>query len=321
MFKIEGCYRFITHQQTLVATSVYRQKLEDLAKSDRAGKVITDEDYPTELFALKPQQTEISPLVLIGGMGALAGIVGLESACQMFGSTREIILLQACTLPNRTTAMFQMSQQGQKGSLVQQLILMLAEAIAVAVGNVQSEDTPVRVVVLCNAAHCFLPLVWQRLKVSNPELSQKIQSISLIESTVQYLLKRGLQRPLLLCTNATRWGKIYSNLLAKHNLELLEPNETLQLTLMNSIYRGVKAFDRNFACQTGNKFWLELLETQVNADCIIAGCSEIPSLLSWIEAESESRVGQFLSSKEIIDPVYLALKKSAIDLPVAIARQ
>ena len=320
MLKTERYYSFATAQQALVATSVYRQKLEHLAKSYQAiEKVIADEDYPTELLALRPKQTEKAPLVLIGGMGALAGIAGFESACQMFGNSREIILFQACTLPNRTTAMFQMNQQGKKGSLVQQLVLTLAEAITVAVDNVKSRNIPVQVVVLCNAAHCFLPLVWQQLKISNPELSRKIQPISLIESVVQYLRRGDLKRPLLVCTSATRWGGIYADLLAKYNIELLEPNETLQLTLMDSIYRGVKAFDRNFACQTGGKFWLELLETQLNADCIIVACSEIPTLLSWIEAESEGKVGQFLSSREIIDPVHLALKQSARNLQVITA--
>lgn len=320
MFKTNRYYSFVTAQQALVATSVYRQKLEHLAKRDRAaGKVIADEDYPTELLALRPIKTKETPLVLIGGMGTLAGITGFESACQMFDNSREIILFQACSLPNRTTAMFQMTQQGQEGYLVQKLISMLAEAIRLAVDNVESKNTPVRVVVLCNAAHCFLPLVWQQLKISNPKLSEKIQPISLIESAVEYLLIQDFKRPLLLCTSATRWGGIYADLLAKHSIELLEPNETLQLTLMDSIYRGVKAFDRNFACQTGEKFWLELLETKLNADSIIAGCSEIPSLLSWIEAESGGEVRQFLSSRKIIDPVQLALKQSAKDIQVITA--
>ena len=111
-------YHFTTVQQALIAASAHRQKLEQLAKSyNSSGKVIADDDYPTELLTLRPKQTERPPLVLIGGMGALAGIAGFESACQMFRNSREILLLQACALPNRTTAMYQKIQKKGEGSL------------------------------------------------------------------------------------------------------------------------------------------------------------------------------------------------------------
>ncbi len=197
-------YHFTTVQQALIAASAHRQKLEQLAKSyNSSGKVIADDDYPTELLTLRPKQTERPPLVLIGGMGALAGIAGFESACQMFRNSREILLLQACALPNRTTAMRQKIQKKGGGSMGHQLVLMLERAIQVAVSQIYSKNSIVQVIVLCNAAHCFLPLVWQQLEINDPEVTKKVQPISLIESAVQYVQQRGLRRPLLLCTNAT----------------------------------------------------------------------------------------------------------------------
>ena len=311
MLEPENSYCVTTFEEALIVASSYRYKLEQLAqKYHSLGKRIDDNDYPTEILALRPKPTQKKPLVLIGGMGALAGITGFELACQIFQNSREILLLQACALPNRTTAMFQKLQQEESGSLAHQLVLMLAKAIQIAVSQIDNKNTSVRVIVLCNAAHCFLPSVWQQLQKDAPEILPKIQLISLIESAVQDLQQRNLKKPLLLCTNATRWGRIYTEPLESKNIEILEPNETLQLLLMDSIYRGVKAYNQSWACQIGEKFWLNLLETQPDIDCIIAGCSEIPSLLTWLKTESSVVVRQFLSATEVIDPVRLALSSS-----------
>lgn len=90
-FKRRNCLSLKTVRQALLATTVYQQQLKTIAQSHNdLGKVISNADYPTELFTLRAKQTEMPPLVLIGGMGALAGIAGFSSACKMFPK-REII--------------------------------------------------------------------------------------------------------------------------------------------------------------------------------------------------------------------------------------
>ncbi|NEQ12276.1 MAG: hypothetical protein F6K37_42525, partial [Moorea sp. SIO4E2] len=163
----------------------------------------------------------------------------------------------------------------------------------------------------CNAAHYFLPQAWQRLFQNHPQIAIKLQWISLIESVVEHLRDGDWRRPLLLCTSATRWGKVYAHPLQANGIDLIEPRDALHLTLMDCIYQGVKASNRDLTCLLGERFFVELLNTQPDPDCIIAGCSEIPCLLEWLQGKTTGAVGEFLSALDVINPVQLALNHAA----------
>ncbi len=304
-------YCFETFEEAVIGIAAYRQRLAAIAINHASfEKTISDRDYPIDLIVLRPKQAKASPLVLIGGMGPLAGISGFEEACQLFQNEREIILIQACSIPDRTQVLSEIVQAGRKNSSVHQLILMLEKAVEVATSEISSKSTRIQMVFLCNTVHYFLPQLWRKLLINQPQLFTKLENISLIESVVQYLQNQGLRQPLLLCTSATRWGRVYANPLVNQNVELIEPNETLQLKLMDCIYRGVKAFNRDLACQIGEEFFMNLIQTQLLPDCIIAGCSEIPFLLTWLKADCTGLVQQFLFGLEIVDPVKIALKQA-----------
>ena len=304
-------YQFETAQQALTAIPAYRRRLAAIAQvHHRWGTIITDQDYPTEVMVLRPQHTDAPPLLLIGGMGPLAGVTGFEQACQTFQNSREIVLLQACALPSRTAVMAQKQQVSGQPLAEHQLVAMLAMAIRVAAAQLSTHDAPIQVIVLCNAVHYFLPSTWQRLWSHHPQLALQLQWISLIEAVVQHLRLQQLRRPLLLCTSATRWGQVYTRRLRANGIELIEPSEALQATLMDCIYQGVKALDREVTCQLGERFFRDLLQTQPDADGIIAGCSEIPCLLGWLQ-RSSGIVQQFLAAIDVVDPVQLALNHAA----------
>lgn len=300
------CYENV--EQAIAAIVEFRQKLYVIAQEKRErGEVIADQSYPVEVISLKLRQVQASPLLLLGGMGPLAGAIGFEQACQMFQNSREIVLFQACSLPDRT-AIIQQADRVLGEFLEHQLLVMLEAAIIEAFQYIDLSYKSVQVIVLCNTAHYFFPKVWERLQVNSPKIAHKLQWVSLIESVMQHLQKSNLCHPLILGTSGTRLGRIYSQPLQKAGIAYLEPNESLQAMLMEGIYQGVKAFDRNFACQAGKNFFVQLLNTQPSIDCIIAGCSEIPYLLEWLKATGIDIVKQFLSEIEIIDPVQIALK-------------
>ena len=147
----------------------------------------------------------------------------------------------------------------------------------------------------------------QQLLLDYSKIFFRLQWISLIDTTIQYLQQRNFCQPLILCTTATRLGCVYSRPLQEVGIVYLEPNDELQSILMQSIYQGVKTSDCDFACQVGEHFFVELLKLQPTVDCIIAGCSEIPYLLEWLKTSSSKQVKEFLSKLEIIDPVQLTL--------------
>ncbi len=307
--KPEKYYNFETVQQALLAITAYQNRMGVIAQSYKSlGKVISDQDYPIEVISLRPKETRISPLLLIGGMGPLAGIAGFEKACQLFQNNREIVLLQACKVPNRTTNIMRKIQTGNTMNLEHQLVNILEQSILVGLSQIESCKTPIQLIFLCNAAHYFLPQVWQQFLTNYPQISSKIQWVSLIESLVQYLQEQHWRRPLLLCTTGTRKGRIYADCLNEKKIDWLEPNETLQSILMDCIYKGVKAFDCDYSCKLGQQLFIELLRTQPNPDCIIAGCTEIPSLLKWLQVRTNGIVADFLKEVKTIDPLQVSLE-------------
>ncbi|MEH2421034.1 MAG: aspartate/glutamate racemase family protein [Nostoc sp.] len=304
--KPQNQHYFDNAQQAITGTLDFRQHLYTIAQNKKLrSEPVEDQSYPNEVIVLRPKQTQAPALLLLGGMGPLAGLGAFEVACQMFQNSREIVLFQACSLPNRTTAIQQKTQIG--ASQEPDLAMMLAIAIREAMQYICSRVEPVELIVLCNGAHYFLPEVMQQLLLNYSKIFFRLQWISLIDTTIQHLQQRNFCQPLILCTTATRLGCVYSRPLQKVGIVYLEPNDELQSILMQSIYQGVKTSDYNFACKVGEHFFVELLQLQPNVDCIITGCSEIPYLLEWLKNNSSKQVKGFLSKVEIIDPVTLTL--------------
>jgi aspartate/glutamate racemase len=299
---------FDNAQQAIAATIEFQKHLYANSQSKKLlSQPVEDQSYPNQVIVLKPKKPEGSPLLLLGGMGPLAGLGGFKLACEMFQNNREIILFQACGVPNRTTVIQQKIHGVVDGEA--DLVMMLAIAIREAMQYISKGVKPVEIIVLCNGAHYFLPKVMQQLQADYSQIFSRLQWISLIDTTIEYL-QQQFRKPLILCSTATRLGRIYSQPLEDLGIAYTEPNTDLQSILMQSIYQGVKTFDCDFACKVGEFFFLELLKLQPSVDCIIAGCTEIPYLLQWLKTISQKQVKEFLSKLEVIDPVRLALNST-----------
>ncbi len=310
--KPEREYCFATAQEAIAAIGSFQQRLNAIARAQKQrGELVSDQIYPTEVIAIRPRKTQAPPLILIGGMGPLAGLGGFEQACKRFQNPREIVLFQACSLQNRTSVIQHETCQSASNSSEQQFVTMLTAAVVEAMEYVSSSEKTIHIMVLCNTAHYFLPKLIERLQYHHPQVFQQLQWFSLIESVVDYLQRQNLRHPLILCTNGTKQGRVYSNPLQKSGIAYTELNDTLQSILMDGIYQGVKSFERDFACQAGEKLFREFLKTELEIDSIIAGCSEVPYLLDWLKLTASDSVQQFLSSVEIIDPVQLALASTS----------
>ncbi|WP_377480943.1 MAG: aspartate/glutamate racemase family protein [Microcoleus anatoxicus] len=317
--KPEREYSFATAQEAIAAMGGFQQRLKTIAQAQKQrGELVNDQIFPTEVIAIRPGRTQAPPLILIGGMGPLAGLGGFEQACKRF-PTREIVLFQACSLQNRTSVIQHETCQSANYS-EQQFVTMFAAAVVKAMEYVSSSEKTIHIMVLCNTAHYFLPEVIERLQYYHPQVFQQLQWFSLVDSVVEYLQWQNLQHPLILCTNGTKQGRVYSSPLQKSGIAYTELNDTLQSILMDSIYQGVKAFDSDFACQAGEKLFRECLKTESEIDCIVAGCSEIPYLLDWLKISASHSVQHFISAVENIDPVELALTNTSKSLSFAYSR-
>ncbi|MBL8150141.1 MAG: hypothetical protein JNN15_09465, partial [Blastocatellia bacterium] len=114
---LEKEHWFKTSQEAIDSVEEYKRLLYRKAEEQRLkGSMLGDQSIPIELFAFKPDFSTLPSVALLGGMGPLAGAEGFIKACQQFLDSREIVLLQACSVPDRS-AVIVSSQAGANNSI------------------------------------------------------------------------------------------------------------------------------------------------------------------------------------------------------------
>src|ERR1700759_2857319 len=94
--RVERKHLLGEEREAINAILSYQEWLQDFSRErGRLGKETCDQSHPTEIFGLRPACPPAPPLVLLGGMGPLAGADGYERACRRFQDTRELVLFQA----------------------------------------------------------------------------------------------------------------------------------------------------------------------------------------------------------------------------------
>ncbi len=274
-------------------TSYRRELLAEATERRRRGEEVRDQTFRVESFALRPASVTHRPLVLVGGMGPVAGADGFERACRRFGETREIVLLQACAVPDRTRALV----AGEHDALVSALV----HAVHAALGLVTSPHRPVDVIVLCNAAHAVLPTVMRSVGRTD-----EIRWTSLVDCTAAELSRRGQGPSVLLASTGTRVGRVYSHRFDVDGIEYREPSERLQRQLMRAIYDGVKALDGETALDAGGRVFADVLDEHPGATRVVTACTEISEILAGLRSNGSAALRDRLSKADVIDPVELA---------------
>lgn len=282
---------FVESNAAIEAIHAYIARLSATAAERRLrGEEVRDQDFPVELFALRPARTTLPPLVLLGGMGPLAGAKGFARACSIFGEAREIVVLQACTIPDRTKAIL----AGDHVTLVRELDAALREAI----GHVVSPRRPIDVIALCNAAHAFLPEVFARMR-------SDVRPISLVECVVDELRQRRARPALILGSLGTRTARLFARRLDEEGIAFREPSPRVQESLTRAIYDGLKALDWETASAAGEAVFRD------ETGCIVAACTEIPEILELLKRTGSDDLKRRLARIDVVDPVELALRAGA----------
>jgi aspartate racemase len=303
---VHECAEFVESGAAIDASQAYIRQLSASAAERRLrGEAVCDQDFPVELFALRPPSTALPPLVLLGGMGPLAGAQGFARACSIFGESREIVLLQACSVPDRTRAVLA-DARTRNGVSPEHAMLVraLESALREAVSNVASTQRPIDVIVLCNAAHAFLPGVFARTRSGGVRLT------SLVECVVDALRRRS-GPALILGSVGTRVSRIFTRRLDEEGIAYVEPSDRIQDLLMRAIYDGLKALDWETASAAGEAAFAELLATSNDTGCIVAACTEIPPILDLLKRTGSDDLKRRLSRIDVVDPAELALNAGA----------
>jgi aspartate/glutamate racemase len=261
---------FVDHETAqLAAIEAEKALAAAAAVQARHGRQCVDQSFQDEILVLAPRQVCAPPLLLIGGMGPQVGLRGFATACARFAQSRKIVLVQACSIPDRTSVVRAELAAGrtQAAAVRRELVEALTAAMQLAW---QAADTPATaaLIVLCNTAHHFLAEV---------RLPPWIRLISLIDAAARRC--RGMSEVIVLSTFGTRAAGLYSRSLAAWNVRCLTPPAEAEAVLMDMVYHGVKAMDLDHALA----LLLPLLETLArwapHADGLICGCTEVPLVL------------------------------------------
>jgi aspartate/glutamate racemase len=298
--------RFQNYEAAVKAMADYQAALCDNASRRRAnGLAVTDQDQPDEAFGLFPRRPGQPPLAIVGGMGPLAGAQAFRQACARFQDSRDMVLYQACSMPDRSTVILR--ERHADTASCRAVALRLAGAVRSAVDLAGSTVQPVRCVIACNSAHYFWPLVEADLRRTPPQQGE-VRMISLVVSAVEALRRSSCQRALLLATEGARVGQVFSEPCRNAGIAFDEPSLTLSSLLMNAIFEGMKALDERRAVELGNRFFETILESGQDYDCLLAGCTELPLTIDLLRLRGSPAVAAFLSRVQIIDPLEEALR-------------
>lgn len=124
------------------------------------------------------------------------------------------------------------------------------------------------IVMPCNSLHVFIEQI--RKSVSVPVLS-------IVEETVKFLKKEGMNKVGIVSTSATIKNKLYENAFAENGIEYVVPNELQQARIgkfiLNLVVGQQKNRDREELISIINDF------ENKGLDCVILACTDLQLLI------------------------------------------
>jgi len=131
--------------------------------------------------------------------------------------------------------------------------------------RLQSMGADVLVMPPCNTAHYFYDKI-------TPFFD--IPLLNMLKETVQEIPKRKIRKIGLLATDGTIKSRVYHTALADAGIDLLIPSPMKQMSVMDVIYNGIKASNRNINL---NEFYGTIDELfEKGAEGLLLGCTELP---------------------------------------------
>jgi len=282
---------------------------------DRNGTNPKDQVFPVEVLSMAPPRPKLPPLLVIGGMGPLAGAMAFNDALKKFGDSREIVLVQYTTMPDRTAALDEDEKIGWEKSDAHVEVHQAFTNLFIAADETLTttgHTGPAHLVVACNTAHNFVPdghTAYGEARGHRACLTLE----SLIVHVTNKLSKElaPTRTPLLILgTNGTLKTKLYINPLEKGGVACKVPEPAEQGLLMKAIYDGVKGFDSEATVRYGNALF-EGLAASGHIEpgkefVVLAGCTEVPEIVAELQKNGSPKVKELLASARIADPVLIA---------------
>lgn len=322
---LSSIYTFNDHRQVLKELKAGHQRLAQ--RSDellRKGVLCADQDHKSEIWHLCPQDVKLDPLVLIGGMGPKAGLDGLEKAIKIFQGRREIILIQACSVPARSELIIQMTAESNevnrsKGKNFFSLTQTLSTAIKRGIDLLRHDYQEAEVVLLCNTVHFFLSDIKRSLYRKNPDFLGTVRIHSLVDATIQHSYENTSAKPLvILATQGSRRAGLYNHRLKPYYDSIYNLSSSQQGLLDLAIEKGAKANSYENTVKFGLELINQIYDLFPEGTCILMGCTEVCLILECLRNLGDLKLLRFLNRCDLLDPVNCAFEHPMMtDLSIA----
>ncbi len=274
------------------------------------GRKPCDQDFPVELIRLVPPAPVHAPLLIMGGMGPLAGAQAMQEAITRFGDSREIVLLQLCCVPDRTRALNENQLSGGRSNLHEQVVQAMSAGLVDAEGELETHHMgKAHLVVACNTAHNFAPEAFDRYLMQRGQHAQ-LQMHSMVECVIRALADPEREADttiVILGTDGTLKTRLYFDPLQAQDLNCAVPPPDAQQTLMRSIYDGVKAFNEAMVLEHGQSLFRQLAQAGLVAPgqpfVVLAACTEVPEIVRLLKIRGAPDVQALLAQATVADPM------------------
>lgn len=193
---------------------------------------------------------------IIGGMGSLATCDLFKKIIDMTDAKSDQEHIHICIdcntkIPDRTKAIL----DGGENPVPE----MVRSGI-----RLQSMGADV-LIMPCNTAHYFYDRI-------TPFFD--IPLLNMLKETVKEIKTRRIRKIGLLATDGTIQSRVYHTALADAGIDLVTPSPIKQKNVMDVIYNGIKASNRNINL---NEFYRTIDEVfEKGAEILVLGCTELP---------------------------------------------
>lgn len=193
---------------------------------------------------------------IIGGMGAAATCDLFNKIITMTDAKSDqehihVLIDSNTNIPDRTKAILERGEDP------------VPEMVRSGI-RLQSMGADV-LVMPCNTAHYFYDKI-------TPFFD--IPLLNMLKLTAQEIRKRDIRKIGLLATDGTIQSKVYHDVLTELGIDLVIPSSEKQMSVMDVIYKGIKASERNIDLAGFYDAIDDLFEQ--GAEILILGCTELP---------------------------------------------
>lgn len=230
-------------------------------------------------------------ILLLGGMGPLAGVYGMKECVDFFKDEYSITLFQACFVPKR--------------DLNNDITASLYKALELAVAQCPLHKS-IELIVLCNSAHAYMEAVLKQFYSHSSYKERKIRFHSFKTLVEKTTVSSGKLKCIALQTNFAAQMRIYGDFRHIYSMHTIPSLSNYQKHLSLAI-EGVKSFDTNTMLLNAIKVFQALKD--YGAKRLLMGCIEIPIIVDSLKQKAPCDMQEYLNSITLINPLLLALQE------------